>query len=253
MRVGADGGGCFPTGRHYPGIAHLVKIKASGLAAEIDADTPLADVPLVAIDTETTGRDPHLDRIVEIAAVTWVRGQVVERKHWLVNPGCPIPREAFDVHGISDDDVRDKPPFEVIAEEVLAALTDKVPVAYNAAFDRDFLRSALARAGAMPGDAPPAARRNVEWIDPLEWARELYRDEKGGRSLGEVCQRLGIEIAQAHRATDDAEAAVKVHAAFAEDSRVPKTYAAFVLEQQRISRENAIDRARWRMPAPVAG
>lgn len=250
MRVGADGGGCFPTGRHYPGIAHLVKVKASGLAEEIDGETRMVDVPLVAIDTETTGRDPHLDRIVEIAAVTWRGGEVVERTHWLVNPGCPIPKEAFDVHGISDDDVKDKPPFEDIAADVLAALVGKVPVAYNAAFDRDFLRSALTRAGAMPEKAPPAARRGVEWIDPLEWARELYRDEKGGRSLSEVCARLGIDIGQAHRATDDAEAALRVHVAFTKDSRVPETYAAFVQEQHRISRENAIDRARWRVPAP---
>jgi len=69
MRASEDGGGCFPTGRHYPGIAHLLRIVARGLVDEIDAAVAMLDVPLVAIDTETTGRDPAVDRIVEIAYV----------------------------------------------------------------------------------------------------------------------------------------------------------------------------------------
>lgn len=249
MRSTLDGGGCFPTGRHYPGIAHLIRVVARGVAEEVDGQALVGDLTLVAIDTETTGKDPHLDRIVEIAAVIWKGGEVTERNRWLVDPGCPIPEEARQVHGISDDDVRGKPKFADVAGEVLASVENAIPVAYNAAFDRDFLRAELARAGAMPKKPPPAARRGVDWIDPLEWARELQREEKGGKSLSEVCARLGIDIGQAHRATDDAEAAVRVMATFTRDSRVPKTYGAFIQEQQRIARENAIDRARWRGPA----
>ncbi len=67
-----------------------------------------------------------------------------------------------------------------------------------------------------------------------------------GKSLGEVAARLGIDIAQAHRATDDAEAAVRVMHAFTSDARVPKTYAAFVQEQRRLGRLFEEERARWR-------
>src|SRR5258706_9011036 len=63
MRTGADGGGCFPTGRHYPGIAHLLRAAAVGVARELGVECVLSELPLVAIDTETTGRDPALDRI----------------------------------------------------------------------------------------------------------------------------------------------------------------------------------------------
>jgi DNA polymerase-3 subunit epsilon len=86
MRAGEEGGGCFPTGRHYPGIAHLLRIVAQGLVDGIDGATSINDVPLIAIDTETTGRDFAVDRIVEIAAVVWLGGEVVARQRWLVNP-----------------------------------------------------------------------------------------------------------------------------------------------------------------------
>ena len=244
MRGGSDVG-CFPTGRHYPGIAHLLTVRIVGLAEEWDGETTLDDLPMVCIDTETTGRDSALDRIVEIACVVWQRGEIVASHNWLCNPGMPIPKEAFDVHGISDDDVKDKPRFEDIAQDVLAALALGVPVAYNAEFDRAFVNAELGRAGFPPGTLPPACRKGVDWIDPLVWARELHKQEKG-KSLGEVCSRLGIEINQAHRAADDAEAALRVLAAFAPDPRVPKTYAAFVQEQRRVGRLQDEERARWR-------
>ena len=235
MRTGADGGGCFPTGKHYPGIAHLLRVIAAGLAEECNGDCPLAELPMVAIDTETTGRDPGVDRIVEVACVVWRNGQVLESRHWLVNPGMKIPLEAFEVHGIGDDDVRDKPRFSEILDELMGYLAGAVPVAYNADFDRAFLTAEIMRSGVVRESAPPACRRGVEWIDPLIWARELHKLEKG-KSLGEVCARLGIDIARAHRATDDAEAALRVLMTFAADPRVPRTYSAFVQEQRRLAR-----------------
>ena len=251
MRTGAEGGGCFPTGRHYPGIAHLLRIIAAGLADEFPGETAMADLALISIDTETTGKNPTTDRIVEVACVVWRGGAVVTRGHWLVNPGCSIPADAFEVHGIGDDDVRDKPPFVQVAGELCDMLSGGVPVAYNAEFDRAFLAEELSRAG-FSGTLPPAARRGVEWIDPLVWARELQKDEKG-KSLGEVAGRLGVGIERAHRARDDAEAALRVLEAFFGDHRVPRTYAAFVQEQRRLARLQGEDRAYWRNAPLGAG
>ena len=243
MRPGADDAGCFPAGRHYPGIAHLLRVVAAGLADEWDGEHRMDCLPLVAIDTELTGLDPQLDRIIEIACVVRDNGEV-SRHHWLVNPGRPIPQAAFEVHGIGDEDVADKPSFPEIASELLAVLGRGVPVAYNAEFDRKVLSSELARCGPLES-APPAARRNVEWLDPLIWARELHRMEKG-KSLSEVCARLGIEVERAHRAVDDADAALRVMLTFSVDPRVPKTYAAFIQEQKRLGRVYADERRFWR-------
>jgi DNA polymerase-3 subunit epsilon len=244
--MGGEGIGCFPTGRHYPGIAHLLRVVAAGLAEEFGGDHAIDALDLVAIDTETTGRDPEVDRIVEIACVRWRGDGIVERTSWLVNPGRPIPKEASDVHGISDDAVKDAGLFPAVAADVLKAIGGAIPVAYNAEYDRKVLVAELARAGLLPqDDAPPALRRNVEWIDPLIWARELQKAEKS-RTLVEVAERLGVALGQAHRAADDAIATLEVLGVFRRDPRVPRTYGAFVQEQRRLSRLFDGERQRWR-------
>lgn len=244
--------GCFPTGRHYPGIAHLLRVVASGLAEEFAGDHPVNGLRLVSIDTETTGRDTTLDRVVEIACVTWHGGQIVQRRSWLINPERAIPQEAFEIHGIGDDDVRDKPTFREVADDVLRELEGAVALAYNAEYDRKVLQAELARAaGTAPASErqPPAVRRAVDWIDPLVWARELQKFEKG-KSLGDVSQRLGITIEKAHRAEHDAEAALLVMLAFLPDTRVPRTYGAFLQEQRRLSRLFDEERKVWRSRLP---
>jgi DNA polymerase-3 subunit epsilon len=246
MRAVEDGGGCFPTGRHYPGIAHLMRIVAAGLIDELDAQHLISEMQFVSIDTETTGRDPAVDRIVEIALVVWEGGTVQARHRWLLNPGRPIPQEAFDVHGISDDHVKDAPPFAAVAAEILEALQGKIPVAYNAEFDRLFFHEELSRANAHRGASlPPAARKGIEWLDPLTWARELQKEEKS-RALTEVAARLGIPLEKAHSAVHDAEAALRVLITFLGDERVPKAYGAFIQEQRRLARLHDEERQYWR-------
>jgi DNA polymerase III subunit epsilon len=243
MRASADAGGCFPTGRHYPGIAHLVRARARGTAQEFSVDTLMSDLPFVAIDIEATGLDPNNDRIVEVACVVFSKGEV-ERHGWLINPGCPIPEESRAVHNISDDDVRDAPPFAAVAQQILAVLARGVPLAYNADFDRAFLMAEFQRAGGERPDVP-ALRKGIDWLDPLTWARELQQAEKS-KSLSAVAERLGIEAGQAHRAVDDAQTAGKVLYAFFGDSRVPTSYAAFVQEQRRLGRVHKDERQFWK-------
>lgn len=244
MRV-VDPCGCFPTGRHYPGVAHLIKVRAVGCAAEIDAATPWVDLRIAFLDVETTGRDPQKDRVIELAVVIGERGEVLERHSWLINPGMAVSAESAAVHGIKDSDLVDKPPFAEVAGEVLAKLEGCVPAAYNAAFDKSFVLAELERANIRLDKPPPAVRREVEWLDPLTFARELYKDEES-RALGEMAARLGIDLVKAHRATDDSEAALRVLYAFAKDPRVPKGYAALVQEQRRLGRAQDEVRRMWR-------
>ncbi len=246
MRV-VDTCGCFPTGRHYPGIAHLVRVRAVGVAEEFEAEAPWLDCDIACIDTETTGRDPDRDRLIEIAVIRGRGGQIIARSSWLVDPGVPIPEESAAVHGIRDADVAGKPAFGDVLADVLAALEGAIPAAYNASFDKSFLLAELSRLQ-TPARLPPALRREVEWLDPLVFAREIYREEQS-RALGEVAARLGIELEQAHRATADAEAALQVLYALGKDQRLPRTYAALLQEQRRLGR--VFDEARrfWRKPS----
>ena len=245
MRGGAEGLGCFPTGRHYPGIAHLLRVVAAGLAEEFPTETSLEKLRMVVIDTETTGLDAEVDRIVEIACVVYLGGEEQTRVSLLVNPGRPIPKASSDVTGIDDEKVKDAPPFSAVAEQVLEVLNGAVPLAYNAEYDRKVLQAEMARCGLTLPQMPPALRRNVEWLDPLIWARELQRAEKS-RALSEVAARLGIELSNAHRAADDAVAAYDVFVAFRRDPRVPRTYGALIQEQKRLSRLFDEERKMWR-------
>jgi DNA polymerase-3 subunit epsilon len=239
VKASLDSCGCFPTGRHYAGIGHLLRAVVRGLLGELPADSPWAELPIVMIDVETTGKDPSLDRVVEVGIAIARAGVIVERKNWLVNPGRPIPKEAVEVHKITDDDVKDAPLFGAIGGEIAEAIAGHVPAAYNAAFDRAFLTNELARAGL-------SLARDVEWLDPLVWAREVQQGEKS-RALGEVAARLGIALEHAHRASDDAEAALKVLLALARDVRLPRTYGALVQEQRRLALAQADERRlRWR-------
>lgn len=197
----------------YPGIAALKGAgppPVIGLAQDLPSGEPLASMPLAVIDTETTGKDPQRgDRIIEVAVVHYDHGAVSHRYSLLVDPTVPIPAEATAVHGISDADVKGKPRFEAVAKQVVQWLEGRIPIAYNANFDRTFLYAEMRRAGVAPStqmSVPPALRTNVEWIDPLVWAR-IAQPEAKGFKLGDVAARLGIDLVNAHRATDDAEAA----------------------------------------------
>ncbi len=239
MRAALDACGCFPTGRHYAGIAHLLRTLTRGLLEEHAADAPWAELPIALVDVETTGRDASVDRVVEVGIALSRGGQIVDRKNWLVNPGIPIPKEASDIHKITDEHVKDAPRFEAIAAEVTAALAGCIPGAYNAPFDKAFLTNEFARAG-------QALRKDVEWLDPLIWAREVQQGERS-RALGEVAARLGIALENAHRAADDAEAALRVLLTLGRDPRLPASYGALVQEQRRLAMAQADERRlRWR-------
>jgi DNA polymerase-3 subunit epsilon len=245
-RASLDACGCFPTGRHYPGIAHLLRAVARGLVDGLDPEAIWSTLPIALVDVETTGRDASVDRVVEIGIAIARGGAIVERRNWLVNPGRPIPAEASEVHKITDEHVKDAPPFAAVAGEVLELLTGCVIGAYNAAFDRAFLSNEVARAGLSADALPAGLRKDADWLDPLVWARELHHEERS-RALGEVAARLGISLENAHRAADDAEAALKVLLAFGRDPRIPPTYGGLLREQRRLAMDQADERRlKWR-------
>jgi DNA polymerase III subunit epsilon len=240
-----EGGGCFRTGLHYPGIAHLIRVSVQGLAPEWSPDEAIGNMRWASIDTETTGRAADQDRVIEVGIAFFERGQCVDEKGWLINPERPIPPDATAVHGITDDDVAASPTFAEILPEILQALAGAMPVAYNAEFDKNFLLAEIARAAQGETQLPVAFRSDVTWIDPLTWAREIQKDQKS-RSLGDVCERLGIQLESAHRATHDARAAGQVLVAFLRDPRVPGAYGSFMREQRRLERLFEFQRTRWR-------
>jgi len=99
----------------------------------------------VVVDTETTGLDASQGhRIIEIACVELVNRRKTNRHyHQYLNPGRDIDDGAFEVHGISNADLEDKPAFGDIAPVFLDFIRDAELIIHNAPFDVEFLNSEL--------------------------------------------------------------------------------------------------------------
>jgi len=163
-------------------------------------EKPLADVPIVVVDTETTGLSPAFGhRVVEVGAVRLEGWREVGRLDHLVNPGRPIDPGASRVNGIYDDDVADAPPFAEVAAELRDLMEGALLVAHNATFDAAFLRAEFAvvarRRSGFDATVPNP------WLCTLQLARNCFYF--GRNSLGAVAARLGVRVGRAHRALND--------------------------------------------------
>ena len=140
----------------------------------------------IVLDTETTGLDPETgDRIVEIGALELLHHVPTGRTfHVYLNPERPMSPEAFAVHGLGDDFLRDKPLFAAVATEFLAFIGDARLVIHNASFDMKFLNAELNRIG----HAPLSGSRVV---DTLAIARTRFPGAQA--SLDALCRRFGID------------------------------------------------------------
>jgi len=140
----------------------------------------------VVLDTETTGLDPALGhRVVEIGCVELVNHVPSGRSLQLyINPDREMPADAFEVHGLSDAFLADKPRFHEVVGEVLGFLGDSPLVIHNAGFDLRFLNAELAAL-----DLPPIATARA--IDTVQLARAKYPGAPA--SLDALCRRFAID------------------------------------------------------------
>lgn len=140
----------------------------------------------IVMDTETTGLDPATgDRIVEIGAVELFNHLPTGRTyHQYINPERSMPREAFEVHGLSDDFLSDKPVFARVSDAFIDFIGDARLVIHNASFDMAFLNSEFARIGRplLPDDRA---------VDTLDIARKRFPGAQV--SLDALCKRFGID------------------------------------------------------------
>jgi DNA polymerase-3 subunit epsilon len=162
----------------------------------------------IVLDTETTGLSAEGgDRIIEIGCVELVGRKLTgSNKHFYLNPGRESHEDALKVHGISNEFLRDKPPFAAIADELLDYLQGAEIIIHNAAFDVAFLNRELELIGR------PAFRNHVDSVtDTLAMAKEMYPGKRN--SLDALCDRLGVDNSSRtlHGALLDAELLADVY------------------------------------------
>lgn len=149
----------------------------------------------VVFDLETTGVSWQTDAVVELSALRVQNGAVTEEFTSLVNPGRPIPFQASQVNGITDEMVAGSPEFKQVLSEFMCFAKDAVLVGHNIhSFDMKFLYR----------DAERFWRRSIDndYIDTLRLAR-LCLPQLSRHRLTDLAAHYGFETAGAHRALSD--------------------------------------------------
>lgn len=108
-------------------------------------DQPLANATFVVFDVETTGLTAKQARVLEIGAIKFRNGAILERRNWLVKPDVPIPMEVQNIHGITPAHVSNAPPFSSIFPEFSAFTSNSILLAHNARFDHAFIAEEITR------------------------------------------------------------------------------------------------------------
>ncbi len=104
--------------------------------------------PIVFIDLETTGVNLATDRVIEIAIVKILPDKTRLVKHKLINPQMPIPKSSSEIHGITDDKVKDAPTFKEVANELKQFIDNADLSGYNSnRFDIPLLMEEFLRSG----------------------------------------------------------------------------------------------------------
>src|SRR5262249_21798044 len=160
----------------------------------------------IVLDTETTGLDPYQGhRLVEVGCVELVNripsGQTFHR---YLNPERDVPTEAFSVHGLSEEFLKDKPPLAEIAEDFLAFIGDASLVIHSEVLDRAFVKGDRGRAAQGPLDRD-------RLVDTLLLARRKFPG--GSNRLDDLCVRYSIDNSRRtkHGALLDAELLAEVY------------------------------------------
>jgi DNA polymerase-3 subunit epsilon len=160
----------------------------------------------IVLDTETTGLDPYSGhRMVEIGCIELINGiPTGQTYHSYFNPERDMPAEAFAIHGLDEQFLKDKYLFGEVVDELLAFLGDAPLVIHNAVFDIAFLNAELERVGRAP-----IARERL--VDTLLIARRKHPG--GANRLDDLCARYAIDNSRRtkHGALLDAELLAEVY------------------------------------------
>ena len=158
----------------------------------------------VVFDIETTGLNPRSDRIVEIGALRVKDGEVIDTFEILINPGIEIPQTVIDIHGITNDMVKDAA-FPGVALQQFVSFCEGVDflIGHNAVrFDYPFIENECTRY--------MVKYPKFKIKDTIFSARKRLKGLRS-YSLKALCRIFQIENKQAHRALSDVYATYEVY------------------------------------------
>lgn len=151
--------------------------------------------PLVFLDIETTGLGPPGARITEIGALRVENGMIVKTYKQLINPEVNIPSFITRLTGITNEMLWDSPTFKGIADDLELFLDGSLFIAHNVNFDYGFIKAEFERIG---------YKFSMDKACTVKLSKKLYPEHRS-HALDRIIERLGIDVANRHRAYDDAE------------------------------------------------
>ena len=163
----------------------------------------------IVLDTETTGLEPKQGhRIIEIGCVEIVNRRFTENVyHQYIQPDREIDEGAYEVHGISNEFLADKPRFKDVAEDFMTFVNGAELIIHNAPFDVGFLNHELSMLDPVWG----AIADHCSVIDTLVMARQKHPGQKN--NLDALCKRYEVNNSkrELHGALLDAELLAEVY------------------------------------------
>jgi len=157
--------------------------------------------PLVFLDVETTGASSTTSRILEVGALRVEGGKVVKKFKQLIDPTEYVPSFITGLTGITNDDIYGQPIFAQIADELAEMLHDAVFVAHNVGFDYAFIQKEFKLVG---------TKFTADRLCTVRLSRKLFPLQRSHR-LDEIIRIHGYQVANRHRAYDDAEVLYKFY------------------------------------------
>jgi len=173
--------------------------------------------PLAVIDLETTGVNKQEDRIIEFCIIKILPDGKKEKLKSLVNPTIPIPLESTNIHGIKDEEVKDKPTFKEFAQKIIDFIKNCDLCGYEVKFDLGFLEVEFKRAGIsyQKGNSIVLDVKQIHFkLDPRDLSSAYLK----------YC---GKKLENVHRAEGDAKATIEVlEAQLTKHTELPKDVSA---------------------------
>lgn len=191
----------------------------------------------IILDTETTGLDPARGhRIIEIGCVELVNRRLTGKHyHQYLQPDREVEAGAFEVHGISDKFLEDKPRFSDVANEFMAFIKGAELIIHNAPFDVGFINAELSALGQNYGTVID----HCSVVDTLAMARQLHPGQKN--NLDALCKRYSIDNSQRD-----------LHGALLDAEILADVYLAMTGGQATLLLDGLQERGRGHVTAPVA-
>lgn len=186
------------------------------------------------LDVETTGLECWSCRIVQIGIIKVINNEAVDHLNTYINPETHIPTSATDIHGITDNDVKDAPTYKQIADRVTDLLNNTTVVGHNVTFDLNFVQHILLECSNMQDDL------RMEYVDTWEYANRLHLPVPDYK-LQTLLKFYGIDPGEAHTAYDDARSTLELFNAlryeYAHKDEMEAKRKAEALEAKRQKRE----------------